>query len=392
MKEVLTIQVCLEEIQDVNGHRRSARMIPFSGTAKGPYFQGKVLPHGVDTQKSHPQGKPRLSARYILEGTDCQGNACRIFIENNGQEDADGVLRTCPSVITDSPALGWLEDAALSGTVESAENGVLIRIFAPEGSENSFLQPGAVPYICERLVVSAKEKQICGSLFLPQTESPCPAVIVSHGYNGSYKDFFRECEYFASHGIAAFSFDFCGGSVASVSSGSTTQMSVLTEQADLEAMLECVRRFKGIRQDRIFLFGGSQGGLVSALTAAAHPQDVRGLILYYPALCIPDDWNRRYPTEEEIPDTTDFWNMTLGKLYFQDARRLEPFKVIGAYEKNVLIFHGEQDEIVPLDYSIKAQKCYKNAKLEILPGEGHGFTPRGGREAAEKVLAFLLEN
>lgn len=392
MKEILTIQVCLEEIQDVKGQKFSARMIPFSGTAKGPYFQGKVLPHGVDTQRFLPGEKPRLSARYILEGQDYQGNPCRIFIENNGQEGPDGVLRTCPALISDSPALGWLEEAELTGTVEGQDDGVLIRIFASEESERSFLQPGSIPYTSEKLVISKNEKQICGMIYVPQTERPCPAVIVSHGYNGSYKDFSRECEYFASHGIAALAYDFCGGSVNSISSGDTTQMSVLTEKSDLEDVLECLRRFKVIDSGHIFLMGGSQGGMVSALTAADSLEKICGLILYFPAFCIPDDWNRAYPKEEEIPATREFWNMTLGRVYFQDARSLTPFKTIGTFEKNVLIIHGDQDDVVPLDYSREAQKCYKNAELVILPGEGHGFTPHGGRLAAEKVLSFMQEN
>ena len=58
------------------------------------------------------------------EGTDAGGNACRIFIENQGTWE-DGFT---PSVVTDSPLLAGWETAALSAAVEVVPDGVLIRI------------------------------------------------------------------------------------------------------------------------------------------------------------------------------------------------------------------------------------------------------------------------
>ena len=52
MEEILKIKVQLDDIFEVEGKNGSARMIAFSGEADGPYFSGKILPHGVDTQKS----------------------------------------------------------------------------------------------------------------------------------------------------------------------------------------------------------------------------------------------------------------------------------------------------------------------------------------------------
>ena len=86
MEEILRVMVRLDGISEVEGKTGAARMIAFSGEADGPYFSGKILPHGVDTQKSEA-GKPlQLSARYMLEGIDCTGKQCCLFIENNGEE------------------------------------------------------------------------------------------------------------------------------------------------------------------------------------------------------------------------------------------------------------------------------------------------------------------
>ena len=128
-EKILTVHVALDECLELEGEKHSVRMITFSGTADGPYFSGKILPGGVDTQKGIAGEKPILSARYMLEGTDDTGHSCRIFIENNGAEDADGVIRTVPVIATDSRSLLWMENACLEGTVEPAETGVEIHIF-----------------------------------------------------------------------------------------------------------------------------------------------------------------------------------------------------------------------------------------------------------------------
>lgn len=130
MQEILTVNVSIDDAAEVNGGGCSVCMVAFSGTADGPYFHGKILPHGVDTQRRAAGQPMTLSARYILEGTDDQSTPCRIFIENNGTEDSDHILRTRPAIVTDSSSLAWMEQADLHGTVEGTEGGVIIHIFA----------------------------------------------------------------------------------------------------------------------------------------------------------------------------------------------------------------------------------------------------------------------
>ena len=130
MQEILRVNVSLDDFMEVNGAGHSVCMAVFSGTADGPYFQGRILPHGVDTQL-RADGKPMtLSARYILEGTDDKGKPCRIFIENNGTGTSDPVIHTRPFLITDSTSLAWMEDVDLHGTVEGTADGVVIHILA----------------------------------------------------------------------------------------------------------------------------------------------------------------------------------------------------------------------------------------------------------------------
>lgn len=121
---LMEIHVTILEAVDVEGAQQKVVMIPFTAEAKGPYFTGKVIGPGVDAQRIGRDGKAHLSARYMLEGTDAEGNACRVFVENQGTWETGFV----PTIVTDSPLLAGWETAALQATVEGAPGGVLIRI------------------------------------------------------------------------------------------------------------------------------------------------------------------------------------------------------------------------------------------------------------------------
>lgn len=122
---ILTIKVACDPALSVEGHTRNIVMIPFGGEASGPYFTGKIIGPGVDTQKIPKGGVPALSARYMLEGTDKGGNPCRIFIENEGNWGGE----FHPLIVTDSPLLKDWETARLRDTVEGIPGGVLVSVY-----------------------------------------------------------------------------------------------------------------------------------------------------------------------------------------------------------------------------------------------------------------------
>ncbi len=128
MEEILRVYVKIEESFTVNGQKTNVNMLHFSGHAESPYFKGVILPHGIDLQRGEV-GKPMdLSARYILEGEDYEGNKCRLFIENNGSNNEAGEMVTKPVIVTDSKALAWMEDAELTGSLSFEEGLVIIHI------------------------------------------------------------------------------------------------------------------------------------------------------------------------------------------------------------------------------------------------------------------------
>ncbi len=240
----------------------------------------------------------------------------------------------------------------------------------------------------EKYTINYADKAVHGTLFCPSNERKSPAVIFSHGYNGIGSDFTRECEAFAENGFVSYAFDFCGGSTRSQSTGNSSDMTIFSEKEDLVAVTEHISKLDFVDSGRIFLLGGSQGGLVTALAAAEMKEKIEGVILYYPAFCIPDNWRHAFD-ETGIPEEVEFWGLKLGKRFFSSIKELYPFEVVPNYEGNVLIIHGDKDQIVPLDDSFKAEKIYKNCKTVVLSGEGHGFTESGTQSAIEHSLSFL---
>lgn len=242
----------------------------------------------------------------------------------------------------------------------------------------------------ENLLIKNGERTIFGVLSRPANgKKKQPVAIVAHGFNGGHlygKNYFETLN---SLGYQCYTFDFPCGSTYSQSDPNTMNMSVIDEQSDLQAIVKYFKNQPDVDASNIVLIGESQGGLVSALAAANKPKDISKLILVFPALCIPDNWNARYPRLEDIPDTTRLWNVPLGKRFFVEIHDMRPYEVIGKYKKPVLIIHGDADPVVPIGYSNKAVEMYKNAQLHVIPNAGHGFKPNELQQSLEWIRDFL---
>lgn len=245
-------------------------------------------------------------------------------------------------------------------------------------------------YITEELYAQRDGNQIYGIVYIPQDAGQqMPAVIFSHGFGGNYQVGAQYAEALAAKGCVVYCFDFCGGSPESLSDGSTLEMSIFTEQADLEAVIAMIQNLDYVDSDNLFLMGTSQGGAVSAITAADHQEEIRGAILLYPAFCLVDMTKERFDSVEDIPDTYFSLWMTVGRTYAKNLLNYDIYEEISGYKKDVLILHGDADSIVPLSYSEKALEVYSSAQLEVLPGAGHGFYGEDAQKAIRLMWNYL---
>lgn len=240
----------------------------------------------------------------------------------------------------------------------------------------------------EPLWIDNGSRHIYGELFTPQTvKKNKPIAIIAHGFNGTH-DYARNYhETLGRLGYQCYAFDFPCGFVHSRSDNNTMNMSILDEVSDLKAI---VKYFRSKGNQHIVLVGESQGGLVSALTAAELKKEVSQLVLVYPALCIPDNWRQRYPRKEDIQDVTELWGVKMGRRFFEEIHEMKPLDVIGQYRGPVLIIQGDADRVVSMDDSRRAQQLYApGTKLHVIAGAGHGFKPNEFREEMEQLSTFL---
>ena len=237
------------------------------------------------------------------------------------------------------------------------------------------------------ITIAGSLGRLYGVLQMPEAPASAPLVILSHGFGGTLEGNRDVADWFVAQGFAVFNFDYCGGGIGSKSDGTMLQMSVLTEAADLNAVID---HFIGdSRFPRLFLWGASQGGFVSSYVAAQRPGDVAALVLEFPAFVLQDDARRRAGPDGTFPEVDSALGVSIGRRYGEDAISFDIYDVIGAYAGDVLILHGDCDGIVPLRYSRRALEVYARAALVVMAGQDHGFTDEAKAEALRREAAFF---
>lgn len=235
---------------------------------------------------------------------------------------------------------------------------------------------------------------IRGTEYMEESErrERCPAAVICHGFGGNQYDLVFYARELAKLGYAAYCFDFCGGCVTGKSDGSTLDMTIDTEAADLKAVLDYVKGLPYTDEDHIVLMGGSQGGYVAGIVAAERAKEIERLVLFYPALCIPDharagrlggghyDVNR-------VPEVIETFGVPISKRFHDLVVDKDPIAQIRDYGGPVLLIHGSEDMVVNNVYAGKAAEAYADCRLQILQGAGHGFS----QEQREAVIVSVRE-
>lgn len=238
-------------------------------------------------------------------------------------------------------------------------------------------------------------KKLRGVIFNTDVKTPSKTVIISHGYASSMLVTSPYAKPFLDEGYVVIMYDFCC-SGSGISCGKSTDMSIFTETDNLLDVLDFAKSLDIVDNKHITLCGCSQGGLVSALAAVKREKDVERLILYYPALCIPDDARRGCVIgtkidPDNVPDKFFGLFILLSKKYVMDAKSIEPYEQICTFKKPVFIVHGIEDSLVKIEYSRKAKELYPDCRLVEVHGD-HGFIRKGLSASNAVTKEYLLMN
>ena len=236
-------------------------------------------------------------------------------------------------------------------------------------------------------------QKIYGQAFVPETDGRSPLIITSHGLGANHESGASYAKKYAPKGFAVYTFDFRGGSNKNnenKSDGSTLDMSVMTEVSDIDVILAGAKTWDFVDTDRIFLQGGSQGGLVTAISGMRQQDEVAGLILLYPAFGMVDF--AKYLYSEDMQEETDISGITVGKKFFEDIKDYDVREEIADFTKPVLILQGSEDNIVLPSVTKEASELYPDSEYHIIDGAGHGFSGEYHDQATEYALDFLFRH
>jgi len=245
-----------------------------------------------------------------------------------------------------------------------------------------------------------------GMLHIPDNkQGKMPVCCMFHGFTGNKTEahflFVKLSRILEKKGIASVRFDF-GGS--GESDGDFFDMTISSELMDAKAILGFMKSLEFADTDKLGLVGLSMGGAVAGLLAGDCREDVRALCLWAPArnmrqLYLARDSRAFDLTELNEEDKKkllergykDVYGLKLSTDFLYDAESLDLVGRAAAFDKNVLILHGEKDRMVPLFNTDHYMRAYGDkAKCIVIKDADHVFSSLPWeKELLEHTADFL---
>jgi len=217
-------------------------------------------------------------------------------------------------------------------------------------------------------------------LHIPDGKGTFPLVVFAHGYRSS-KGSSKIMAIMAAiqDRYACLRFDFSGHGESSGDFESTTPTRGAEDMEDAIAHV-CQHAGKDIKKidaTRLAFFGSSFGGGVALLVAARHPE-LKALILFAPA----SDYHfRKAACEEARKQGKQAINVPFNRTgtlpircqMVEDGLRHDFYALAKMIGCPTLIFHGDKDEVIPLEFSKRLKEALPNGRLDIIPNADHIF-------------------
>ena len=233
---------------------------------------------------------------------------------------------------------------------------------------------------------------LCGILTRPEPDSSGPIIVLCHGF-GTSKDsrtFLSLEGPLVAAGISTFRFDFFGHGE------SDGRFAEITVSEAVQDVLSAIAYVRDLEYRRIGLVGSSFGGL-AALVAAAQKPDLCLLALkspvsdYMSRLFVDRDGHDLQAWKEQgyilIPDGEGD-PTRLNYTFYEDAERILGYAAADKIKAPTLIVHGDEDESVPVEQSLKLDTIIPDCRLEILKGADHRYSHDPD---FKKMLRFILD-
>lgn len=236
-----------------------------------------------------------------------------------------------------------------------------------------------------------------GILHIPEGMSgKVPMVPIFHGFTGNKMEphfiFVKLSRMLEKRGIASVRFDF-GGS--GESDGDFVDMTISKELEDAKNILEYVKTLDFIDVNRIGIVGLSMGGAVASMLAGDCRDDIKSLCLWAPAGnmgdLVMDTVEKENMENVRKSGYYDLGGLLLGTDFIDDMISVDIYEKAAAFDKNVLLLHGDKDMTVPLNASERYLEKYESkAVLHVIEGADHTFNRKNWEdEVLEYTLGFF---
>ncbi|MCC7102078.1 MAG: alpha/beta hydrolase fold domain-containing protein [Fimbriimonadaceae bacterium] len=241
-------------------------------------------------------------------------------------------------------------------------------------------------------VVYAERKGIPLEADLFRSASADPLIVFCHGggwITGFRDDYHDEARWWREQGI----------SCACVSYRLAPLNPFPAAVADLQ---DFVRYARAKGHERIVAFGNSAGGHIAAMLALSDdyfgPDDDATGFKADAAIAICPITDMTNPRESQFPVGWPFVEQFVGSLDAEDAllKAASPLFHASCGDGPVLLIHGEEDEIVPVDQSRRLFEALKGfgtpSELHVLPGETHAFSWPAWQRIRELARAWIHQS
>lgn len=173
------------------------------------------------------------------------------------------------------PLYGVMFPMDIRGAFVKNKRGEVISLKWQESGSRIIQAKRVSPYRQEEITFHNGDVTLRGTLTMPATKGPHPAIILVHGSGPAPRPGGHWTHYFTRHRIAYFYFDKRG---SGASTGDLHNASIEDLAGDVLAAVQSLRDNKDINSRQIGLIGHSNGGWVAPL-AASRSKDVAFLIV-----------------------------------------------------------------------------------------------------------------
>jgi uncharacterized protein len=236
-----------------------------------------------------------------------------------------------------------------------------------------------------------------GMIHIPEGISgKVPMIPIFHGFTGNKMEphfiFVKLSRILEKRGIASVRFDF-GGS--GESDGDFIDMTISKELEDAKNILEYAKTLDFADVNKIGIVGLSMGGAVASMLAGDCKDDIKALCLWAPAGNMADlvmsTIEKKNMDKVRKSGYYDLGGLLLGTDFIDDVLNLNIYEKAAAFNKNVLLLHGDKDVTVPLNASEKYLDKYETkAVLHVVEGADHTFNNKSWEdEVIEYTLGFF---